>query len=314
LEREAFGEGEQEHPTISVIGCGGAGCNIVRSLQTLQIPGMTFVYLNHRDELKPEHYQEATTIPLEMTHLKAETPEHAEEATWRKYSSLGNVLKGSMLTFLVCGLGGTTGSGSAPAVAEIARSHKTVTVALTIHPFKIEGPRRSRNTQWSMDRLRTHAHGVVTIHNEKLMTLAPDISFGQALQVTNRMAALPIQEIGTLATRGDIKKVRHVFSCPELHIGFGGSDRRAGYVNALNEVSESMMPGPSLRAKDWDRGLITVRAGPDVLDTEIDHLVGAISGELHPKGKVLWGMIRDDTMADAIRVMAIMGKGVQDQG
>jgi len=312
LEKLTFGDGEQKHPLISVIGCGGAGCNIVQKLAPLQIPGLDLIYLNHRDHLKPELIDHANTIPLEMGHLKSHAPEHAEEATWRRYEHLGNVLKPSHLTFIVCGLGGTTGSGAAPAVAEMARTHKTVTVALAIHPFNVEGPKRTRNSSWCLERLRTHAHGIVSIQNQKLMTLAPNISFGQALEVTNQMAMMPIQEISTLATRADIKKIRHALSCTEIHIGFGGATRRTGFVNAIHEVSESLMPGPSHKAQNWDRGLITVRAGPDVFDNEVEHLVGSIAGDLHPKGKVLWGRIGDDTMSDSIRIMAILGKSRED--
>jgi cell division protein FtsZ len=306
-----FGGDEAEHPVIRVVGCGGAGCNIIRELSASQVPQMELVFLNHDHELKDEQAHQATPVGLNYKHVMAPGPEHAEEATWRRFGNLGKVLKGADLTFIVCGLGGTTGSGSAPAVAEMSRAQNAVTLALTVHPFNIEGVRRSRNTQWCLDRLRSQAHSVVCIQNEKLMSIAPDISFGQALAVTNKMALMPIQEIAAIATRADIGKILKVMDCDEVHIGFGGGNRKDGLAAAVNEVVDSLMPGPKAEAKNWDRGLITVRAGPDITDEEVEHMVGSIAGELHPDGTVLWGVIRDDGMGDMVRIMTILGKGTK---
>lgn len=306
-----FGGDEAEHPAIRVVGCGGAGCNIIRELSSSQVPGMELVFLNHDHELKDEQAHQATPVGLNYKHIKAPEPEHAEEATWRRFGNLGKALKGAQMTFIVCGLGGTTGSGSAPAVAEMSRAQNAVTMALTVHPFTIEGARRSRNTQWCLDRLRTQAHSVVSIQNEKLMTIAPDISFGQALAVTNKMAIIPIQEISAIATRADISKIMKVTDCDEVHIGFGGGNKKTGLVAAVEEVVDSLMPGPKAEAKNWDRGLITVRAGPDITDEEVKNIVGSVTGELHPEGTVLWGLIREDGMADKVRLMTILGKGTK---
>lgn len=307
VEHIIFGEGGLEHPHMTAIGCGGAGCNIAKGLAALDIPGLEVFFLNQQRELASQHHHESAIVPLDLDHRKVSEPKHAEAATWVKHSALKEILKGSHLTFIICGLGGVTGSGAAPAVAEMARSHRNITVALTVHPFKIEGPRRASNTQWCLERLRDKAHGIVSIHNEKLMTLAPNISFGQALQVTNQMALMPIREIATLATKDDLRSIRHILECDDIHIGFGGSDRRIGLAKASEEVIESLMPGPGPDDRGCDRGLITIRAGPDVMDHEIENLVGILVAELHPKGKVLWGVIRDEALGHAVRMMAIMG-------
>lgn len=308
-----FGEGSPEHPSIKVIGCGGAGCNIVRELGAYNIPHLQRAYLNQRKELKPHHFNEAHTIPLELDHRTDTEPEHAEAATWREHEHIKKFFEGgphgTHLTFIVCGLGGMTGSGAAPALAEIARSHESVTVALTVHPFKIEGPRREKNTKWCMERLVLRAHSVVCIHNDKLMAIAPNISFAQALQVTNQMALMPITEISMLATRDDLKNLKHVLDCTEVHIGFGGGDLKGGLTAAVDEVMGSFMPGTSHKKDEWDRALITVRAGPDVPDSDLENIVGCISAELHPHSKVLWGTIRDDTMDGDVKIMALVGRG-----
>lgn len=310
-----FGEGSPERPTIKVIGCGGAGCNIVRELGAYNIPGLHRAFLNQSKELKPHHFQEGHTIPLDLDHRTDVHPEHAEAATWRQHERIKGFFEGphaNHIAFIVCGLGGTTGSGAAPALAEIARSHRSVTVALTVHPFKIEGLRREDNTRWSMERLVSRAHGIVCIHNDKLMSIAPNLSFSQALQVTNQMALMPVTEVAALATKSDLGNLRHILNCTELHIGFGGGDMRQGLSVTVDEVAQSFMPGPpkdDKKKEPWDRALVTVRAGPDVPDRDIDNLVGCITGELHSHSKVLWGAIRDSSMGDDVKVMALMGKG-----
>jgi cell division protein FtsZ len=296
---------------MRVVGCGGAGCNIVRELSSDQVPSMELVFLNHDHELKGEQSHQAKPVGLNYKHVKAPGPEHAEEATWRRFSHLGGVFKGAHMTFIVCGLGGTTGSGSAPAVAEMSRAQNAVTMALTLHPFNIEGARRSRNTKWCLDRLRKQAHSVVCIQNEKLMSIAPNISFGQALAVTNKMAMMPIQEISTLATKADITKIRSVIDCDEAHVGFGGGNKKTGLAEAVEEVIDSLMPGPRINAKNWDRGLITVRAGPDITDDEVENIIGSIAGEMHPDGNILWGLIREEDMGDKVRIMTLLGKGTK---
>jgi cell division protein FtsZ len=277
------------------------------------MPHLQRAYLNQSWELKPHHFEDAHTIPLELDHRTDTEPEHAEAATWRQHEQIKKFFeggpRGTHLTFIVCGLGGMTGSGAAPALAEIARSHKSVTVALTVHPFKLEGPRREKNTRWCMERLATRAHSIICIHNDKLLAIAPHISFAQALQVTNKMAIMPITEIAMLATRDDLGSLRHVLDCTEVHIGFGGSDLRSGLTAAVDEVMGSFMPGPSKDKKEWDRALITVRAGPEVQDKDIENIVGCITAELHPHGKVLWGAIRDDTIGGDVKVMALVGRG-----
>lgn len=301
------------HPSIKVIGCGGAGCNIVRELGASGIPHLQRAYLNQRHELKPHHSEEGHTIPVDLDHRVDTEPEHAEAATWREHEHIKKFFEGgphgTHLTFIVCGLGGMTGSGAAPALAEIARSHRSVTVALTVHPFKLEGPRREKNTKWSMERLATRAHSIICIHNDKLMAIAPNLSFAQALQVTNRMALMPITEISMLATRDDLPGLRTVLDCTEVHIGFGAGELRSGLSAAVDEVMGSFMPGPPQDKKQWDRALITVRAGPAIPDKDIENIVGCITAELHPHGKVLWGSIRDDTMGEDVKIMALVGKG-----
>jgi len=313
VEKVAFGEGSAEHPSIKVIGCGGAGCNIVRELGSYNIPHLQRAFLNQRRELRPHHFEEAHTISLELDHRTDSEPEHAEAATWREHERIKSFFEGpshgSNLTFIVCGLGGMTGSGAAPALAEIARSQKAVTIALTVHPFRLEGPRREHNTKWCMEKLASRAHSIVCIHNDKLMTIAPNLSFSQALQVTNQMTLMPITEIAALATREDLKNLRHVLDCTEVHIGFGGGDLRGGLTAAVDEVMGGFMPGATHRKDEWDRALVTVRAGPTIPDRDIENIVGCIGAELHPHGKLLWGAIRDEDMEGDVKVMAIVGRG-----
>jgi cell division GTPase FtsZ len=160
-----------------------------------------------------------------------------------------------------------------------------------------------------MDKLASRAHSVVCIHNDKLMTLAPNLSFAQALQVTNQMALMPITEISTLATRDDLKNLRHVLDCTEVHIGFGGGDLHTGLSAAVDEVMGGLMPGPTYKKDEWDRALVTIRAGPAIPNKDIQNIVGCIGAELHPHGKVLWGAIRDDDMDQDVKVMALVGRG-----
>lgn len=304
-----FGEGEAEHPTIRAFGCGGAGCNIVKELAEQKLPGVEPIFLNMGHELDAAHYNHAMTVTLDLDHKMANEPKHAEAATWRAHETLTELIRGTHLAFIICGLGGTTGSGAAPALAEILKKEKKVAVALTVHPFRIEGHRRERNTRWCIERLKDHAHGIVCIHNDKLMTLAPDISFGQALQVTNRMALMPVMDIAALATKKDMRNIRAALDCSEIHIGFGGSNRDLGLHRSIDEVKESLMPGPCHSIQDCDKAILSVRMGPGLLKKDAENLAGIVAAELHPKAKVLWGTIEDDTLGHGIRIMSIIGKG-----
>jgi cell division protein FtsZ len=306
----SFGEAAETHerPRIRVFGCGGAGCNILELLHEEKLQGIEKVAVNRHLEERKASIIGASHIPIEIrgSFFEGSEPDHAETAAWNKHQHIEKSLQDTDLAFILCGLGGVTGTGTAPAVASMAKSKKVFTVALAVQPFSMEGVRRARNREWGMNNLNKHAHAVVSIENDRLLRVAPDASFGDALKVCNMLAMVLIREISSLLTRNDLKAFRDVIECREVKIGYGLGNYKVGLTGMVDDVMDSLMPEGNI--SEADRALIMVRTSDDIPFNAVENLVGCLASEMKREGKVLWGRIMDNELGDEIHLVALFGK------
>ncbi len=174
-------------PRLSVVGIGGAGCNVVSTLYDSELQGLELVAMNSD---KGSLSKARADIKV-LLNPKPHKIEHAEEAVENERESICRALETDVL-FLVCGLGGFTGTGAAPAVANLASERGTMVISIAIMPFKVES--RSEVAEIALQRLKERCHTVLVVDNENLLGF-DSLGFNEALAVVNRMIATLIKSV-----------------------------------------------------------------------------------------------------------------------
>ncbi len=173
-------------PRISVVGIGGAGCNVVSTLYDSELQGLELVAMNSdKESLSRARADIKVLLP------KPHRIEHAEVAVENEKESICRSLETDVL-FLVCGLGGITGTGAAPAVADIASERGTMVISIAMMPFKVES--RSEVAERALQRLKERCQTVLVVDNENLLGF-DSLGFNEALAVVNRMIATLIKSV-----------------------------------------------------------------------------------------------------------------------
>ncbi|MEM4201989.1 MAG: hypothetical protein QW786_02125, partial [Candidatus Hadarchaeum sp.] len=175
---------------IIAVGCGGAGCNTISRMMGVGIRGAQTIAINtDAQDLLYTTADRKILIGRDITGgLGAgNDPERGEAAAREDEGTIKDHIYGADLVFVTCGLGGGTGTGSAPVVAEIAKKLGALTVSVVTLPFTVEGTRRRRNAEMGLAKLRAVSDTVVVIPNDKLMQLAPDLPIGAAFKVSDQL-------------------------------------------------------------------------------------------------------------------------------
>ena len=188
---------------IKVVGCGGAGNNTLTRLIESGVSGVVSIAANtDAQDLLYAQADHKVLIGKEITAgLGAgSTPEIGAKAAEENLEEIKSHLNDSDLVFVTCGLGGGTGTGSAPVVASIARELGALTIAVVTLPFSDEGVMRWENAQQGLEKLREHTDTVIVVQNEKLLEIAPDMPLNQAFKVSDEILANAVKGISELVT------------------------------------------------------------------------------------------------------------------
>ncbi|KXB05019.1 cell division protein FtsZ [candidate division MSBL1 archaeon SCGC-AAA382A03] len=298
---------------IVAVGCGGAGGNTISRMMEVGIQGAETIALNtDAQDLLYATADKKLLIGREATGgLGAgNDPSKGEEAAKENEEELKDYLADSDLVFITCGLGGGTGTGSAPIVAEVAKRLGALTVVVVTLPFSVEGKRRSRNAEIGLKKLREVADTVIVIPNDKLLEVAPDLPIPAAFKVADQLLMDSIKGITELIAKpglinldfADVATVLKGNGVAMIGIGESDTDSRA------EEAAEEALNSPLL---DVDvtgaRGaLVNVTGSPDMSLDEAESIVGRVSEALDPEAQVSWGAQVSDDLKKAVKVMVIL--------
>ncbi|MEE8402375.1 MAG: cell division protein FtsZ [Candidatus Hydrothermarchaeaceae archaeon] len=307
---DSFGEAK-----ILVVGCGGAGNNTTNRLAQIGVKGAELVALNtDKQHLAGIQADKKILIGYEMTKgLGAGgDPNVGEQSAIEAKPALKEILENADMVFVTGGLGGGTGTGSLPVVAEVAKSTGAVVVGAVTMPFKIERARISK-AKAALAKLRKNADSVVVVDNNKLLDYVPDLPMNEAFGVADEVLSRMVKGITeTIATPSlvnlDFADVRSVMKEGAgrgiAMIGLGESDSR----NRAEEAVTHALDNPLL---DVDyRGavgaLVHITGGEDLSLAEATRIGEIATGYLSEDANVIWGARIDPEFNGRIQVMVIM--------
>ena len=303
----------KQRAKIKVVGCGGAGNNTINRIYEVGISGAETVAINtDAQDLLYTNANVKILIGKEVTQgLGAGSiPQIGEEAARESEHEIKNKLAGADMVFITCGLGGGTGTGSAPVIAEQAKKNNALTVAVVTIPFEMEGKRRWENAMWGLEKLENIVDTLIVIPNDKLLELAPDLPLHTAFKVADEILTNAVKGIAELVTKAglvnlDFADIRTVMGRGGVAmIGVGESD---GDKRAIESVQKALNnPLLDVEISGANGALINVSGGPDMTLEEAKTVVDTISKKLNDDARIIWGAQVSDDMANTIRTMVII--------
>jgi len=304
---------ESRRAEIKVVGCGGAGGNTISRLMQVGIVGAETIAINtDAQDLLYTDSDRKVLIGRELTGgLGAGADPHVGmEAAKESKDDVKKSLEGADMVFIDCGLGGGTGTGSAPIVADVAKKLGALTVGIVTLPFSMEGRQRMRNAQEGLENLESVVDTLIVIPNDKLLEIVPDVSITTAFKVADEILVNAVKGIAELITKPglvnlDFADIRAVMGSGGLAmIGMGESDTE----NRATESVEKALNNPLLDV-DVDGAigaLVNVTGGPDITIKECQEIVEGVTTKISPDAKVIWGAQLVKELGDTIRALLIV--------
>lgn len=304
---------ETRRAEIKVIGVGGAGNNTVSRIMQVGIVGAEAIAINtDAQDLLYTDADAKVLIGKELTRgLGAGADPHVGmEAAKESKEDIKKILEGADMVFVTCGLGGGTGTGGAPVVADVAKKIGALTVGIVTLPFSMEGRQRMENAKFGLEELENILDTLIVIPNDKLLEIVPDVSITTAFKVADEILVNAAKGIAELVTKPglvnlDFADIRAVMGSGGLAmIGMGESDTE----NRALEAVQKALNNPLLDVEiDGATGaLVNVSGGADITIRECQEIVEAVSTKLSPDAKIIWGAQIIKELGDLIRTMLIV--------
>ena len=307
-------EGQTEaFAQIKVIGVGGGGTNAVNRMIDEGIQGVEFISANtDAQALKLAKAPTRVRLGDKLTRgLGAGgDPEVGRKAAEESADELYSVLKGSDMVFVTAGMGGGTGTGAAPVVAQIAKESGALTIGVVTRPFTFEGGRRLQSAELGISKFKEHADTLIAIPNDRLLQIADKrASLQDAFRLADDVLHQGIQGISELITipgliNLDFADVRAIMSeggAALMAVGTGEGDERA--KKAAEDAISSKLLDITI---DGARGvLFNVSGGPNMTLFEVNQAAAIIRETAHPDVNMIFGAVIDPNMGDAIRITVI---------
>ena len=319
-----LGENVVHNARIIVIGIGGGGGNAVEHMMMENIEGVDFICMN-TDAQALSRSSARTVIQLGEEATKGlgagANPDVGRLAAEENRARIAEILKGADMVFLTAGMGGGTGTGAAPIVAEVAKELGVLTVAVVTKPFAFEGRKRMEVAEKGIEQLGKYVDSLITIPNNKLLSvLGKNITLLNAFKAANNVLLGAVQGIADLITRPglinvDFADVRTVMS--EMGMAMMGTGLSSG-ENRAREAAEAAIASPLLEDVDFTGAkgvLVNITAGMDMSIGEFEAVGEAIKSFTSENATVVVGTVIDPEMTDELRVtVVITGLGTYASG
>ena len=312
---------EDTHAKICVIGVGGGGTNTVQRLSEVGLEGgETFAVNTDAQALLHINAGRKILIGKQLTRgLGAGSdPTVGEAAARESEAELKELLKGSDLVFITCGLGGGTGTGAAPVIASVAKSMGALTVGVVTLPFTVEGRARIENALDGLNRLRKEADTVIIIPNDKILEIAPDLPVNAAFKVADEVLVNAVKGITEMVTKPglinlDFADLRTILSKGGAAlIGLGESRQDKASDSRALEAVENALTSPLLDVdiSGANRALINVIGGSDMTLREAEMIVEVVGSRIDANAHIIWGaMIDENLQRSQIQAMVVIAGG-----
>jgi cell division protein FtsZ len=304
----------QDQAKIKVIGVGGAGGNAVNTMIQNKVEGVEF-YVANTDVQALERSLAPTVIQLGRDITRGlgagANPEKGREAALESVSEIAEALKGADMVFVTAGMGGGTGTGAAPIIAQIAREMGALTVGVVTKPFRFEGKRRMRFADEGIDRLEKAVDTLITIPNDRLLQVTSgNTSLLDSFRLADEVLQHATQGVSDLITvpgiiNVDFADVRTIMSGQgRALMGMGiGHDEGRALQAAQQAISSPLLEDVTIHGAQGI--LINITAGPDLKLHEVEEAASLIQEAAHEDCNIIFGAVIDPNMGDALRLTVI---------
>lgn len=298
---------------IKVVGVGGSGSSAVNRMVEAKIRGVEFIAMN--TDVQALHY---TKAPHKLHIGKSVTrglgagmnPELGRKAAEESQNEIRDLLKGADMVFVTCGLGGGTGSGAAPVVAEIARDLGALTIAVVTKPFAFEGAQRRSIAEQAFDDLSSRVDTIITIPNDRILQIVDKkTSLVEAFRTADEVLRQGVEGISDLITMpglinvdfADVKSIMQNAGTALMGIGRGANENRAA------AAAKAAVSSPLLETSiDGARGILFVITGGSNLGMhEVNEAAKLITAAADENARVIFGAVIDETLKDEVKVTVI---------
>ena len=303
----------KQRATIKVMGTGGAGNNTINRISEVGIVGAETIAINtDAQDLLYTTSNKKILIGRETTKgLGAGSdPRLGEEAARENEADIKKSMQNSDMVFITCGLGGGTGTGSAPVIAETAKKVGCLTVGIVTLPFAMEGQRRYENAVMGLEKLQQFVDTLIVIPNDKLLGLAPDLPLHTAFKVADEILTNSVKGIAELVTKAglvnlDFADIRAVMKGGGVAlIGVGESDTENRAVEAVEKAITNPLLDVDISGANG--ALINIIGGEDMTLDEARKVVETVSERLDEEARIIWGAQISKDMEKTIRAMLIV--------
>ncbi len=310
-----FADENQEYQArIKVIGCGGSGGNAVNTMISFGLEGVEFIVVNTDVQaLNANAAPTKLTIGQNVTRgLGAGAdPERGRKAALEDVQRIKELISGADMVFVTAGMGGGTGTGAAPIIAQIAREEGALCVGVVTKPFLFEGRQRARRADIGLAQLSEHVDTLITIPNQKLLMLGDeDLTFIEACRKADEVLFQAVKGISDLITQNgmvnvDFADVRTIMSHQGralMGTGIAKGQNRARMAAEM-AISSPLLDDISVEGA---RGvLINVVGGPDLKMKEISEAAALIQEQAHEEANIIFGSTVDEALGDNVKVTVI---------
>lgn len=313
IDRELAELLKKQSTKIKVVGIGGGGGNSLGRMKEIGIKGGELIAINtDAQDLLYSNADQKILIGKELTQgLGAgSNPRIGEEAAKESESEIKKKLSESDMIFITCGLGGGTGTGGAPVIANIAKKQGALAIGVVTLPFTIEGKKRLENAMNGLERLEAVVDTLIVIPNDKLLELAPELPLYTAFKIADEILTNAVKGITELVTTSglvnlDFADINAVMADGGVSlIGMGESDS----TNRAVESVEKAINNPLLDVdiSNASGALVNIIGGPDMSLDECKLIIETVGNKLSPDAKLIWGAQISADMDKSIRVLLIV--------
>ncbi len=312
---------EKSQAKIRVVGVGGGGCNTIQRMNEVGIEGaQTYAVNTDAQDLLATESDKKILIGRETTRGlgSGSDPSVGEASARESIDELTELLGDSDLLFITCGLGGGTGTGASPIIAEIGKEIKCLTIAIVTLPFTVEGKRRTENALEGLSKLREHTDTVIVIPNDKILEIAPDLPVNAAFKVADEVLTNAVKGITEMVTKpglinldfADLRTILHKGGAAMIGLGESQSED-ASDARALEAV-ENALTSPLLDVdiSNAKRALVNVIGGADMTLREAEMIVETVSSKIDADAHIIWGAMVDKNLPkNRIQAMVVVAGG-----
>jgi len=309
-----FADEEPLGARIKVVGVGGAGGNALTTMINNGLEGVEFIAANTDTqalEASPANLKIQLGTALTRGLGAGANPDVGKKSALEEMERIQEALSGADMVFVTAGMGGGTGTGAAPIIAQIARDMGALTVAVVTRPFLFEGKRRMKNADYGVSELAQSVDTIISIPNQKLLGFADeDLSMLEAFRRADDVLVHAVRGISDLITQhgvinvdfADVKTIMASQGRALMGTGYGKGERRA--LNAVEmAINSPLLDDISI---DGAMGiLLNFTAGPDVKLREINEAASLVQQAAHEDANIIFGLLTDPEMGDVVKVTAI---------